>query len=73
MWTVSFWKQTVERAVRTTAQVALSFWVLGQTSFMDVDWAQVAGVAGLAALTSVLMSLVATGMNDKDNPSMVKM
>lgn len=69
MWTVEFWKSAGERAVRTFAQVLLSMIVVGETGFMDVDWGQAGSVAGLAALASVLMSVVATGVGDKGTPA----
>ena len=72
MWSLGYWKQTVERAVRTAAQVALSFWVVGETGILDVDWQQFASVVGLAALASVAMSLVGSGLNDPENPSFVR-
>lgn len=72
MWSISYWKQTTERAVRTAAQVALSFWVVGETGILDVDWQQFASVVGLAALASVAMSLVGSGLNDPENPSFVR-
>lgn len=72
MWSLSFWKQTAERAVRTAAQVALSFWVVGETGILEVDWVQLGSVTGLAALASVLMSLVGSGLNDPETPSMVR-
>ena len=72
MWSISYWKQTAERAVRTAAQVALSFWVVGETGILDVDWQQFASVVGLAALASVAMSLVGSGLNDPENPSFVR-
>ena len=71
MWSLSFWKQTAERAVRTAAQVALSFWVVGETGILDVDWQQFWSVTAVAAMASVAMSLVGSGLNDPDNPSMV--
>ena len=69
MWTVEFWKSVGERALRTFAQVLLSMIVVGETGFMDVDWVQAGSVAGLAALASVLMSVVATGVGDKGSPA----
>lgn len=72
MWSLGFWKQTAERALRTAAQVALSFWVVGQTGVLDVDWQQFASVTGLAALASVAMSIVGSGVNDPETPSMVR-
>lgn len=72
MWSLGFWKQTAERALRTAAQVALSFWVVGETGVLDVDWVQLGSVTGLAALASVLMSVVGSGLNDAETPSMVR-
>lgn len=72
MWSVEFWKSAGERALRTLAQVLLSLIVVGETGFMDVDWVQAGSVAGLAALASVLMSVVATGVGDKGSASLVR-
>ena len=72
MWSVEFWKSAGERALRTLAQVLLSMIVVGETGFMDVDWVQAGSVAGLAALASVLMSVVATGVGDKGSASLVR-
>jgi len=72
MWSVEFWKTAGERAARTFAQVLLSLIVVGETGFMDVDWVQAGAVAGLAALASVLMSVVATGVGDKGTASLVR-
>jgi hypothetical protein len=72
MWSLGFWKQTAERALRTAAQVALSFWVVGETGVLDVDWVQLGSVTGLAALASVLMSIIGSGLNDAETPSMVR-
>lgn len=72
MWTATFWKTTAERAIRTEAQVLLGFFVVGQTSVLDVDWLQALGVSGIATLASVLTSIVATGVGDKGTASLVK-
>jgi hypothetical protein len=72
VWSKEFWKQTGERAIKTAAQVALSFWVVGQTGILDVDWQQFWSIVGLSAIASVLTSLVGSGMNDADTPSMVR-
>ena len=69
MWTVKFWQNALERAVRTAAQALLALWGTQVTGVLQVDWVQAASVAGLAALTSVLMSLVATGVGDHSSPS----
>ena len=72
MWTLDFWRSSAERALRTLAQVLLSMIVVGETGFLDVDWIQAASVAGLAAVASVLMSIVATGVGDKGTSSLVR-
>lgn len=72
MWSKCFWKSTAERAIRTVAQVLLSLIVVGETGLLDVDWLQAFSVAGLAAVASVLMSVIATEVGDKDTPSFVR-
>ena len=71
MWSLAFWKDTTERAIRTAAQALLALWGTQVTGIMEVDWAQALSVAALAALSSVLMSLIATGVGDKGTPSFV--
>jgi len=65
MFTVKFWKDAGERAIRTAAQALLALWATDVSGVLEVDWVQAGSVAGLAALTSVLMSIVATGVGDK--------
>lgn len=69
MFTVPFLKATGERALKTFAQVFLGFIVIGQTSVGDLDWAFAASVAGVAALASVLTSIVSSGIGGT-GPSM---
>lgn len=57
MWTRSFWKDAVERAVKTLAQAAVAYLAAGVTGILQVDWVQLASVAGLAALISLLTSV----------------
>jgi hypothetical protein len=71
MWSLSFWKDAAERAIRTAAQALLALWGTQVTGIMQVDWVQALSVAALAALSSVLMSLIATGVGDKGTPSFV--
>jgi hypothetical protein len=72
MFTATFWKSTVERSVRTAAQVLLGFLVIGETGFLDVDWEQALSVTGVAVIASILTSVVATGVGDKGTASLVK-
>lgn len=71
MLTMNFARQVVERAVKTAAQAALALITANQTGLLDVNWAAVASVAGLAAVASVLTSLVSFG-GQPDSPSMVE-
>ena len=71
MWELSFWKKTAERAIRTAAQALLALWGTQVSGVLDVDWLQSASVAVLAALSSVLMSIIATGVGDHESPSFV--
>jgi hypothetical protein len=72
MFSATFWKSTVERSVRTAAQVLLGFLVVGETGILDVDWEQALSVTGVAVIASILTSVVATGVGDKGTASLVK-
>lgn len=67
MFTITFWKDAVERAIRTAAQALLALWATDVSGVLAVDWLQAGSVAALAALMSVLMSIVATGVGDKNS------
>lgn len=57
--TVEFWKTSGEAAIKAAAAAALA--VIGTDqliSAMTVDWGQVAGVALLAGVVSILTSVV---------------
>lgn len=66
-----FVKETVERAVKTAAQAALAFFVVGQTMLDGVDWAQVAGAAAVGAIASILTSIVSGPFGPQGTPSLV--
>ena len=69
MFSLAWLKSTFERAIRTAAQVLLGFLVVGETGLLDVDWQQALSVTAVAAIASVLMSVVATGVGDKGTAS----
>lgn len=45
------------RAVKTAAQTAVSLIGTGAVGFTDLDWMQIASVAGVAAVVSLLTSV----------------
>lgn len=67
MFTVKFWKDASERAIRTAAQALLALWATDVSGVLQVDWLQAGSVAALAALTSALMSIVATNVGDGES------
>lgn len=72
MFTIKFWKDASERAIRTAAQALLALWATDVTGVLAVDWVQAGSVAALAALTSILMSIIATGVGDRDTATFSK-
>ena len=72
MYTITFWKDAAERAIRTAAQALLALWATDVSGVLAVDWTQAASVAALAALTSILMSIAATGVGNSQDASAIK-
>jgi hypothetical protein len=71
MWTVTFWKDALERAIKTAAQSLIALWSAGVMGLFEIDVVQSLSVAGLAALTSVLTSIASEGIGDKGTASLV--
>jgi len=58
MFTTLFWKDTVERFVKTFAQALLAiFLVAPQTPFLAFDWPSAIGLSVTAAVISLLTSI----------------
>ena len=72
MYTLTFWKDAAERAVRTAAQALLALWATDVSGVLAVDWVQAGSVSALAALMSLLMSVAATGTGSQDSASTIK-
>lgn len=70
MFTVSFWKDTAERVVKTFAQALVAVLAVG-TPIFDIDWGQGLGVAATAAVASLLTSIASIGAADKGTASLV--
>ena len=72
MWQKDFWSSAIERAIRTFAQVALGFLVVGTSGVAETDWEGMLSVAAVASFASILMSIVGTGIGDKGTASLVR-
>lgn len=62
----SFWVDAFDRAVSTVAQAGVAVLTANVTGLLDVDWVQMASVAGLAGAVSVLTSVAFRGKDDTD-------
>jgi hypothetical protein len=62
-----FWVDTLDRAVATFAQAAVGALTANATGLVDVDWAGVGSIAGLAALVSVLTTVAFRGRDSEDS------
>lgn len=65
----AFWVATGERAVKTVAQAGAALLTGDGIGLLDVDWAQIGSVAGLAGVVSVLTS-IASARIGSDGPSL---
>lgn len=54
----SYWEYAAERAIKTVAQTALATIGVGAAGILDVDWANIASVAALAGVMSLLTSVL---------------
>ena len=54
---IKWWKAAGIRAAKTAAQSAIALIGTGAVSFTDLDWIQIASVAGVSAVLSILTSI----------------
>jgi hypothetical protein len=73
MFSVTWWRDATERAVKTAVQALLGVWVLGDQVFnvFDVDWKLAAGAAAGGALLSYATSLASLPLGRPDTASML--
>lgn len=71
MLTRQFWAAAGERAAKTLAQTLLALWAGDGVNLVHVDWAASLGLAGTAAVLSVLTSIASAGIGDTGTPSLV--
>ncbi len=72
MFTILFWKDALERAVKTAAQTAVALLGTGLVGVLDVDWLQVLSVSAVAALVSLLTSIGSTPFADPGTAGLLR-
>lgn len=72
MLTSTFWLGATDRAVKSFAQALLLLWgASAGFNVLDIEPGAAFGVAGGAALLSVLTSIVSAPVGDKGSPSLI--
>lgn len=69
MWTAQFWRQVAERAVKTFAQSVVAGLGVGWIGIVEVPWGALLDAGGLAALLSVLTSVVSGTVDNESVPT----
>lgn len=71
MWTLAFWKDTAERAVKTAAQAVILGLGLAQgANLFEMDWRAALGLAAGGAVLSLLTSIVSAPFGNKGTASL---
>jgi hypothetical protein len=70
--TVSFWKDSAERAVKAFAGAALTLFGAGPLDVLHIDWESTLSLSAGAAVVSLLMSLASSQIGTPGSPSLVK-
>lgn len=66
-----FWKQAGERAVKTAIQVFIAVLSVGNVGILNAPWTTALSTAAMAALLSVLTSLVSEPVGQRRTPSVI--
>ncbi len=64
IWSGTFWRDALERAVKTGAQTLAALLVTG-TTILSLNWTEALAVTGTAVLASVLTSIVSSGIGER--------
>jgi hypothetical protein len=70
MWKIDFWRDSIERAVKTFAQATISLFTADTFNVLKADFGELLAVSLGAALVSLLTSLASSTVGD-DSPSLV--
>jgi hypothetical protein len=68
--TAAFWEATAERSVKTLAQTLIAVFTVSGVTPANIDFAEAAYTGGMAALLSVLTSIVSSGIGRTAGPSL---
>lgn len=71
MFTLIFWKDAGERALKTFSQTLVALLTAGGMNLMTIDFKNALSVAGFAALTSLLTSVASVTISSKNSASLV--
>ena len=70
MFTSKFWRDTIERVIRSTAWATLGTIGTTKATFQEVDWQIVGGTAGLVAVLSFLACMAGSQVGDRQSASL---
>jgi len=66
-----FWKEAGERAVKTAIQVFVALLSVGSVGVLDAPWRAALSTAAMAALLSVLTSVISEPVGQRHTPSVL--
>ncbi len=74
MYTWRFWREAIERAVKSAAQAPLTVWAVGDgvLDAFTMDWQLGFGVALGGAAFSLLTSIATAKLGASDSPSAIE-
>jgi hypothetical protein len=70
--TVSFWKDSAERAAKAFAGAAITLFGAGPLDVLHIDWQSTLSLSAGAAVVSLLMSVASSQIGTPGSPSLVK-
>jgi hypothetical protein len=70
MLNTTFWKATIERAIKTFAQTLVAFWGADAFNIVEADWGEVLSLAAGAAVLSLLTSVGSSAVTSTPGPSL---
>lgn len=71
LFTLYFWRDALERALKTAAQTAVALIGTGAVGIIEVHWYNVMSVSLVAALVSVLTSVGSDPLGERGTASLV--